>query len=102
MHTITKFKAYPAVATAKFTCQTCGKANRTRTFKVECTVNPFNKKPDGTMRTPSEVRQQSKDKAMEQRDMFLTEPMCRSCENDLSWTDRKALYERRQASVETA
>lgn len=43
-----------AKATRRARCPGCGKATtRSRTF--EMTVSPFNKNPDGTVRTPSEV-----------------------------------------------
>jgi len=91
------FQTYPATATAKFDCPSCGKKNRTRTFRAECTVNPFNKNEDGTIKTPSEVRMQSSQRAVAERNMFMRKPMCATCENDLTYQDRKLLREQRAA-----
>lgn len=91
------FQAYPAVAKATFTCVSCGKEKRTRTFRHECTVNPFNTKDDGSVRTPNEVREQSRMKAQTERDQFMRKPLCATCENDLSYSERKALREERKA-----
>lgn len=91
------FQAYPAVAKATFTCGSCGKAKRTRSFRVECTVNPFNKNEDGTMKTPFEVRRQSSEKAVAARDAFLRKPLCATCEGALPYADRKQLWADRAA-----
>jgi hypothetical protein len=91
------FRGYPATARATFTCSVCGKENRKRTFRHECTVNPYNKNDDGMMRTPAEVFRQSADKANKERDEFLREPICKSCDRALSYTDRKELHERRKS-----
>jgi len=36
------FQGYKGRARMAFTCEHCGKPNRTRTFTAEHTVNPFN------------------------------------------------------------
>ena len=92
------FQSYPATAKATFTCVSCGKANRTRSFRVECTVNPFNKNEDGTVKTPREVRQESFAKAAAQREQFLRKPLCKACEDALSYAERKAINEFRSAA----
>ncbi len=89
------FRAYPAYVSATFDCPSCGKSKRKRTFRHECTVNPFNTNDDGTIKTPAEVAQQSLAEAKQSRDEFLREPLCATCENALSWADRKALWDRR-------
>ena len=51
---------YPVRKTVK--CR-CGKTTvRRKTF--ECTVNPFNTNPDGSVKSPAEVREQAREKAM--------------------------------------
>lgn len=94
------FQPYSYVATATFDCPCCGKTKRTRSFRSECTVNPFNTKPDGHMRNASEVRAQSRDQALSERLRFMSEPLCASCENNLSRADRKSLHNRRASSLE--
>lgn len=90
------FRAYPAQVSATFDCPSCGKKKRKRTFRHECTVNPFNKNEDGTIKTAVEVARQSLGKAKQEREEFLREPMCATCENALSWKDRAALRGRRK------
>ena len=90
-----RFQAYPAVAEVSFDCPSCGKPKRKRSFRVECTVNPFNKNDDGTIKTPDEVYQQSLAKAKQEREEFLRDPLCKTCEDALSWTERGALRDRR-------
>lgn len=81
--TLYTFQSLPSSAKATFDCPSCGKKNRTRTFRGECTVNPFNKKENGEVRTPREVRQQSKERANALREQFLRKPLCATCENSL-------------------
>jgi hypothetical protein len=51
---ITTFEEIPARARRRGKCPTCGKpVVRSRTFTM--TVNPFNKNPDGSVRTRREV-----------------------------------------------
>lgn len=50
-------------ATQNGTCPVCGKAVR-RSRKFEVTVNPFNRKEDGTPRTVAECREQVKEEAL--------------------------------------
>lgn len=92
------FQTYPYAVIETFDCPKCGKVKRKRTFRAECTVNPFNKREDGQMRTPSEVRAQSKDQALVERLRFRKEPLCASCENALGWVERQELHARRHAS----
>ena len=95
------FRSYPASAEATFTCSACGKPKRKRTFRHECTVNPFNTKEDGSVRTPEEVRQQSREMAVKERDRFITKPLCRSCEDALSWVEQRTLREERNVLFAT-
>lgn len=55
MYSVTmRYQALTAQATRRGRCPGCNKpVSRTRTF--EMTVSPFNKDPDGTVRTPGEV-----------------------------------------------
>ncbi len=91
------FQSYPYTAKATFTCASCGKANRTKSFRVECTVNPYNRGPDGIPLNASQVRAQSKEEALEKRHQFMTKPVCKACEDQLSFRDRKRLYDERRA-----
>jgi hypothetical protein len=90
------FQTYPAWETVTFTCTGCGKPKRKRTFRHECTVNPFNKNAAGDVCSPTEVRAQSV--ALVKRDLqqFRREPLCLKCEDALSYTERKALFSRRK------
>ena len=90
------FQTYPALETAIFTCTGCGKPKRKRTFRHECTVNPFNKNAAGEICSPKEVRSQSAAAAKRDLQQFLREPLCVKCEDALSYTDRKALFARRK------
>lgn len=85
------FQSYPASVKETFDCPSCGKKNCTRTFRVECTVNPFNKNEDGTVKTPREVMRQSSQRALEAKETFLRKPLCASCEDALSFKDRQQL-----------
>jgi hypothetical protein len=99
MNTYT-FKVCPATAKATFTCPACGKPKRTRTFRVECTVNPFNKHEDGHVRTYTEVSRQSAAQARQKRDEFMTKPLCAKCEDAMSYAERKALRAERKATAQ--
>lgn len=90
------FQMFPASAVAKFDCPSCGKKARKRTFHGECTCNPFNKNEDGTVKSPTEVRAQSKQDADSQRKRFMVEPLCLKCEDGLAFKDRAALFQRRR------
>lgn len=91
------FRGYPATFTHRFTCPCCGKPNRVRTFTVEHTVNPFNRNSDGTVKTSAEVQRDAAIEARKQRENFLKEPLCATCEKALPWAERRALEERRAA-----
>lgn len=94
------FQVCAAQTSATFDCPRCGKKKRKRTFRHECTVNPFNKNEDGTIKSPSEVRQQSRAAAELERTEFLREPLCATCEKPLSWEERGALRDRRMSTVQ--
>ena len=98
--TIYNFQSYPATADVRFTCPNCGKKNRKRTFRHECTVNPFNVHEDGTPRTAQEVRAQSQARAQLEKEQFLREPLCKSCEDALSYSERRNLSRRRRAEAD--
>lgn len=91
------FQGYKGRGAHRFTCPCCGKPNRVRTFTVEHTVNPFNKNPDGSIRTASEVSANAHNAARTERDQFAKEPLCATCENSLSWQELRALNDRRKA-----
>lgn len=70
------FQRIKVVATRNMVCERgCGrKTKRQRTF--ECTVNPFNKNKDGSVKSVSEVRAQAQEKA----DKWRPDPYtCRKC-----------------------
>lgn len=93
------FQSFPAKLTARFECSSCGK-KRTRVFKAECTVNPFNTNEDGSVKTPAQVRKQSQADVSRQVERFMTKPACSTCEGSLSYTERKALSSERNAAIE--
>lgn len=93
------FRGYKGHASHRFTCTVCGKANRTRKFTVEHTVNPFNKDENGVPKQASQVQRDASAAAKRQRDEFAKEPVCASCDNSMSYTDRVAIRDRRRASV---
>ena len=74
-----------------FTCSTCGRSKRTKTFVGDCTVNPFNKKTDGTIRSRDEVREQSRAKAETRAKSFMAKPCCTSCFDAMTYEDRQML-----------
>lgn len=89
------FTGYKGQVKRRFTCPSCGKENRVRTFTVEHTVNPFNKNEQGHIRTPSEVRARAQEAAREEAARFDKAPLCATCEGDLTYAHRKELREKR-------
>jgi hypothetical protein len=71
------FEEVSALAIRKGVCGVCGKrGRRQRTFTM--TVNPWNKNPDGSVRSRSEVVEANREKAREwQREAFV-HPGCES------------------------
>jgi hypothetical protein len=54
MRTVTTYDPVRRAASKSLPCPVCGKKlRRTRTFQM--TVNPFNKNPDGTVRTIPQI-----------------------------------------------
>jgi len=73
---IIDFQAVKVVGTRNMQCEGgCGrKTTRQRTF--ECTINPFNRNADGSVKSASEVRAQAQAKA----DAWRPHPYtCKSC-----------------------
>lgn len=97
-----RFQAYPAVAEVSFDCPSCGKPKRKRSFRVECTVNPFNRREDGEIRTPDEVRQQSRVEVERRREEFMRKPLCATCENNLSFAEQRRLNAERRGATQPA
>lgn len=93
------FPAYKGRASCTFTCRACQKPKRKRAFTVEMTVNPFNKNEDGTVKTASEVLKDAHARAITDRDRFISYPLCKACEDARSWSEMKAIRERRLASI---
>jgi hypothetical protein len=91
------FPAYGRSAACTFKCLACQKDKRKRTFRVEMTVNPYNTNPDGTMKQAAQVSQEAQVDANRQRDQFLVYPLCKACEDARSWSEMKAIHERRRA-----
>jgi len=92
------FRAMPASKSITFDCPACLKTRRKRTFRAECTVNPFNCHPDGTQRSPREVQQQSVADVVRQIAEFERKPLCATCENSLSYKERSDLVDARGAA----
>lgn len=99
MRTVTTFSVYKGTASCRFTCSCCGLPNRTRTFTVEQTVNPYNKGSDGFPKGPAQVAQDAREAAQLERKRFLTVPLCRKCEDELSYQARIEVYDRRKANA---
>ena len=98
--TLMKFRGYSASKTVRFTCTNCGKAGRTKTIKHECTVNPFNRNENGEIRTPDEVKAQSRELVKRDMERFLREPVCAACEGHMTYGERRSLRARREGVVE--
>jgi len=96
------FHGYKSRARMVFTCEHCGKPNRTRTFLAEHTVNPFNKNPDGSVKQAVQVQREANAEAKRLRDEFAVEPWCAACEDALGYSERKALQSRRTINTVTA
>lgn len=90
------FRAYAATTKVRFDCPACGKTKRTRTFRAECTVNPFNVNEDGSVKSPDQVRKQSQAHVVQEEREFMRKPLCATCEGNLSWTERRALNAERR------
>jgi hypothetical protein len=71
-----RFHPYKHRAQAKGKCPVCGKAV-TRSMTFEETCNPFNKNPDGTVKTPAEIMVSLNTKAKAWKPDF-THERCRS------------------------
>lgn len=90
------FPERKATQQVKFCCAKCGKP-RTRTLAEGCTVNPWNKDPaTGAPLTPAQVQKQADDRLRVTVRRFLVEPLCRACENDASYDEKKAIRARRE------
>ncbi len=89
------FRGYRGSTSYTFTCPCCGRSNRKRTFTTEHTVNPYNRNADGTPKQATQVQREAYADAKRMRDDFATEPLCKSCEDNLTSTDRQALVRRR-------
>lgn len=98
-YTTYNFRGYRGTAEHKFTCTICGKPNRTRKFTREHTVNPFNKDENGAPKQAARVQRDAYEAARAERDEFAHEPVCASCENAMTYTNRLALRERRRAKA---
>lgn len=73
------FEVVSRQVTRKLPCRECGKT-LSRTFRCECTVNPFNKGPDGEMLGREEVAKQSLASAERQADAAEAEGVvCQTC-----------------------
>lgn len=90
------FGGYRGSAKHRFTCPSCERPNRVRTFTIEHTVNPFNKNDDGSVKTAAEVSAGAYAEAKLRRDQFATEPLCGACEDSLAYAERTALGKRRK------
>lgn len=94
------FQGFKGRAEHRFTCPSCMKPNRLRTFTVEHTVNPFNRNEDGSIKTAREVQASAYLAAKAELDRFATAPLCATCENALTYDELKALRARRREGSE--
>lgn len=58
------FDQYWGFATARVACRECGRIS-VRKIQECCTVNPFNRNDDGSIRTPEQVQARAKLRAAE-------------------------------------
>lgn len=89
------FPVYKGRAECTFDCP-CGAKKRKRSFTVEHTVNPYNTNPDGMQKPPAQVSQEARFAALLERDQFLTAPLCKRCEDALTFLERKTISEKRR------
>lgn len=69
------FEEVSQLAVRKGVCDVCGKrGRRQRTFTM--TINPWNKNPDGTVRTRAEVKAANRAKAQEWQGDPFVHPTC--------------------------
>lgn len=92
------FQGFKGHVECRFDCPACGGKRRKRSFITEHTVNPFNTNPDGLPKSASQVSREAQAAARLERDQFLTSPLCRRCEDALSYLGRRDLAETRRAS----
>lgn len=77
---ITTFAVRRGVASYQVRCSGCGKL-LTRKAVTECTVNPFNKNEDGTIKSSQEVSRQAQANAeFEAKKLAEKTALCRDCE----------------------
>ena len=93
------FPAYGCSAACTFKCLACQKDKRKRTFRVEMTVNPYNRNADGSQKQAIQVKQEAQIAANRERDQFLVYPLCKGCEDARSWSEMKSIHERRRAET---
>ncbi|MHC5307543.1 hypothetical protein [Bartonella sp. LJL80] len=88
------FYNFPSIlrkTTVYFTCECCNKPKRSRTITVENTVNPYNRNADGEIKTSQEVLADVKQTLKSEKEAFLRKPVCKSCEDGLSYDEKKEL-----------
>jgi len=79
MVTVT-FKQVWGYANAHVPCNTCGRLSKRR-IREYCTVNPFNKNEDGSVRNYSEVAAQARKLAIDEAERQVAAGRtCRVCE----------------------
>ena len=93
------FPVFKGRAKCKFDCPSCGATRRTRIFTVENTVNPYNRDERGTPKSSTVVWREAQIAAELERDQFLTEPLCRGCEDALPYRTRAEIGERRRSAL---
>ncbi len=71
------FQVIKHAETRTVQCKCGDKTKRTKTF--ECTVNPFNKNPDGTVKSAAEVREQARAQAAE---WVPDKYVCKACKGE--------------------
>ena len=71
----------------KGVCRKCGK-RRTRTLVETNTISPFNKNPDGTVRSRSQVIENVKIGLEHKIEKLSANFICATCFNNLPWKER--------------
>lgn len=86
MRSIITFQEYRDRLQVKGICKACGK-KRTRTITETMTMNPFNKNPDGTVRSGRDISLAIAEKIGKMETSLKKNFMCATCRGNLPWKE---------------
>jgi hypothetical protein len=78
---ITRFAEIKDTRLIKYKCCTCGKS-RVKTLSEYMTESPYNRNPDGSVRSRDEIRVALKALMYEKVVSFLAHPVCKKCSDE--------------------